>query len=171
VSVVSCTRTDPEHARRRWQIGHRVNQHRPAAVKIPNVESVYSEPVIAKIGGSQCHAPREIVPDAYRLAIISAVPGLDSCQESKQFGATASCGLDNLWGSSASLRWRFYRRCPRRCYPPVRTCIPSRSGATRWLPTVVLSRIVKRRGHLQAIEERSPNAEILPVIGDTLYST
>jgi hypothetical protein len=98
VSVVSSTRTDPEHARCRWQIGHRVNQGRSTAVKIPNVESVYTQRVIAKIGGSQCHPLGEIVRGAHRLAIISEVPGLDSCQGSKQLSATASCGHDDLCG-------------------------------------------------------------------------
>jgi hypothetical protein len=62
----------------------------------------------------------------------------------------------SVGGSIADVHDGVTGRCARVSLP--------RGGVTRWLPTVVLSRIVKRRGHLQAIEVRSPNADILPVI-------
>jgi hypothetical protein len=49
-------------ARCRWQIDHCGKQHRCAAVKIPNVQSIDTERVIAKISRSLCRTPRESDP-------------------------------------------------------------------------------------------------------------
>jgi hypothetical protein len=100
-----------------WQIDHYGKQHRCTAVKIPNVQSIDTELVIAKISRSLCQTPRKSDPGwpvvgagsgPRRRGIIAKGANPRS---TKHFG-----GPCPLWGPSGSRRRRIYRRCPRPRY-------------------------------------------------------